>query len=452
MKSKVYQVERVVVRRRHDRLLIAMTQMASELLKVTSQEASIPRALAIIGEALDSKRAFVFEANLGSSGALASLHSSWTAPGTATFKAPNFWPIPACAGCPPEFAGLHNGKVVTATRYAGSPTIENFLTQVGLVSVLFVPIMLDGTYWGYVGFDSGLAENSWAADEISVLHTVADLIGASITRERYIKQLATERDEALKKYIEAETSNVAKGSFLTSMSHELRTPLNAIIGFSDMLRSECFGPVGSPKYKEYALDIHSSGKHLLSLINDLLDVAKIEAGKMEIEPRLLGTQDALDHALRVVGAKASERKQTLATKVDPEATTLYADERAFTQIVINLVSNAVKFAPEGGHISVGVRRNASGDYELAVEDDGPGIPKEKLDRLFQPFSQTDNHYNNQNGGTGLGLALVRGLAELHGGRAWLESEEGMGTRAVVVLQAQDKTLQLQTTSEILIAV
>ena len=172
---------------------------------------------------------------------------------------------------------------------------------------------------------------------------------------------------------------------------------------------------------------------------------------MEIEPRLLGTQDALDHALRVVGAKASERKQTLTTKVDPEATTLYADERAFTQIVINLVSNAVKFAPEGGHISVGVRRNASGDYELAVKDDGPGIPKEKLDRLFQPFSQTDNHYGNQNGGTGLGLALVRGLAGLHGGHAWLESEEGMGTRAVVVLQAQDKTMRLQTTSEIRIA-
>lgn len=452
MKSKVHRVERVVVRRRHDRLLIAMTQMASELLKVTSQEASIPRALAIIGEALDSKRAFVFEENLGSSGALASLHSSWTAPATATFKARNCWPIPASAGCPPEFAGLHNGKVVTATRHAGSPAIQNFLKQVGLLSILFVPIMLDGTYQGYVGFAGGLAENPWAADEISILHTVADLIGTSITRERYVKQLATERDEALKKYIEAETANVSKSSFLTSMSHELRTPLNAILGFSDILRSECSGPVGSPKFKEYASDIYCSGEHLLSLINDLLDVAKIEAGRMEIEPRLLGTQDALDHALRVVGAKASERKQTLTTKVDPEATTLYVDERAFTQIVINLVSNAVKFAPEGGHIFVGVRRNADGDYELAVEDDGPGIPKEKLDRLFQPFSQTDNRYNNQNGGTGLGLALVRGLAGLHGGRAWLESEEGVGTRAVVVLKAQDKTLQLQTTSECRIAV
>jgi len=145
-----------------------------------------------------------------------------------------------------------------------------------------------------------------------------------------------------------------------------------------------------------------------------------------------------------VGAKASQRKQTITTKVDPNATTLYADERAFTQIVINLVSNAVKFAPEGGHISVCVRRNADGDYELAVEDDGPGIPKEKLDRLFQPFSQTDNRYDNQDGGTGLGLALVRGLAGLHGGRAWLESEEGQGTRAVVVFQAQDKALQPQT--------
>jgi len=443
MKSKVYQVKRTVVRRRHDRLLIALAQVASELLKVTSQKVSIPRALAIIGEALGSKRAFVYQANLGSSGEPASLHSSWTAPATARFKAPNFWPVPASAGCPPEFSGLHNGNVVTATRYAGSPAIQNFLKRVGLLSVLFVPIMLDGTHWGYVGFDDGNAENPLTADEIGILHTVAGLIGAAITRSD-VKQLVTERDEALKKYIEAETANVTKSNFLTSMSHELRTPLNAILGFSDILRSECFGPVGSPKYKEYASDIHHSGEHLLSLINDLLDVAKIEAGRMEIEPRLLRTQDALNNALRVVGAKASQRKQTITTKVDPNATTLYADERAFTQIVINLVSNAVKFAPEGGHISVCVRRNADGDYELAVEDDGPGIPKEKLDRLFQPFSQTDNRYDNQDGGTGLGLALVRGLAGLHGGRAWLESEEGQGTRAVVVFQAQDKALQPQT--------
>ena len=436
MKSKIHQVKRTVTRRRHDRLLIAMAQVASELLKVTSQDESIPPILGIIGEAIGSNRTFIFEVSPGFSERLTNLHCSWEAPDI--LKERKYWPIPARASCPPEFAGLYNGKVVTAKRCAASPIMQNFLKQIDLLSILFVPIMIDGTYWGYVGFDAGLAETPWTADEISIFHTVADMVGATITRGRYVKQLATERDEAVKKYIEAETANVSKSNFLTSMSHELRTPLNAILGFSGILMSKTFGSAESLKYKEYASDIHHSGEHLLSLINDLLDVAKIEAGRMEIEPRLLETQDALDHALRVVGAKASERKQTLITKVDLEAATLYADERAFTQIVINLVSNAVKFAPEGGHISVGARRSASGDFELAVEDNGPGIPKEKLDRLFQPFSQTDNRYGNQGCGTGLGLALVRGLAGLHGGRAWLESEEGKGTRAVVILQAQDK--------------
>ena len=352
----------------------------------------------------------------------------------------------------PNLSGFTTGMPCQARALALAPNFQNFLREVELISVLLVPIIIEGTYWGFIGFDTSHSVDPWTAHEISVLCKVASLIGASITRDRYIKQLITERAEAQKKYVEAETANVSKSSFLTSMSHELRTPLNAILGFSSILMLETFGPMGSPRYKEYASDIHNSGEHLLSLVNDLLDMAKIEAGRMELEPRLLETQSALDHALRVVGAKASERKQMLTTEVDTECTTIYADERAFTQIVINLVSNAVKFAPHGGHISVSARRDSNGDYELAVQDDGLGIPKEKLDRLFQPFSQTDNRYHNQEGGTGLGLALVRGLARLHGGSAWLESEEGKGTRAVVTLQSQTKYLQPQTTSRGRVAV
>ena len=251
--------------------------------------------------------------------------------------------------------------------------------------------------------------------------------------EDLARELEETRDDALRKRFEAETANASKTAFLANMSHELRTPLNAILGFSEIIAQECFGPVGSDRYKEYAGDIHSSGAHLLSLINDLLDVAKIEAGKMDIMPSPLDAHRTFDIALKLVGSKAREKRQELIIEVDPSAPPLFADERALKQMLINLVSNAVKFTPEGGRISVSGSLARSGDFQIMVRDNGPGIPREKLDKIFTPFSQVDNRYDRQAGGTGLGLALVRGLAELHGGRAWLESEFGKGCTAYVVL-------------------
>jgi two-component system cell cycle sensor histidine kinase PleC len=251
--------------------------------------------------------------------------------------------------------------------------------------------------------------------------------------EDLARELEEARDEALRKRFEAETANASKTAFLANMSHELRTPLNAILGFSEIIAKECFGAVGSPRYREYAGDIHTSGAHLLSLINDLLDVAKIEAGRMEIEPHALDVNRTFDSALKIIGAKARERRQELLIDIDPGSPQLYADERALKQILINLVSNAVKFTPEGGRICVVGSRARCGNFQIMVEDNGPGIPREKLDRIFKPFSQVDNRYDRQGGGTGLGLALVRGLAELHGGRAWIESDYGKGCRAYVIL-------------------
>jgi two-component system cell cycle sensor histidine kinase PleC len=251
--------------------------------------------------------------------------------------------------------------------------------------------------------------------------------------EDLARELEEARDEALKKRFEAETANASKTAFLANMSHELRTPLNAILGFSEIIAKECFGAVGSPRYVEYAGDIHSSGSHLLSLINDLLDVAKIEAGRMEIDPEPLEALVTLETALKLVGAKARERRQELVIDVAPDAPGLFADERALKQILINLVSNAVKFTPEGGRIEVVGSKARDGGFQIMVKDNGPGIPHDKLDKIFKPFSQVNNRYDRQGGGTGLGLALIRGLAELHGGRAWIESEYGKGCRAYVVL-------------------
>ncbi len=249
-------------------------------------------------------------------------------------------------------------------------------------------------------------------------------------------ELEETRDEALRKRFEAETANASKTAFLANMSHELRTPLNAILGFSEIISQECFGPVGSERYRDYAGDIHSSGAHLLSLINDLLDVAKIEAGRMDISPNLLDAARVFDIALKLINTKAREKDQTLAITVEPNAPPLYADERAVKQILINLVSNAVKFSPQGGRIDVIGGAAANGDFQITVRDNGPGIPPDKLGQIFKPFSQVDNRFDRQAGGTGLGLALVRGLAELHGGRAWMESEFGKGCSVFVSLPAK----------------
>jgi two-component system cell cycle sensor histidine kinase PleC len=253
--------------------------------------------------------------------------------------------------------------------------------------------------------------------------------------EDLARELEETRDDALRKRFEAEAANASKTAFLANMSHELRTPLNAILGFSEIISQECLGPVGNARYKDYAGDIHSSGAHLLSLINDLLDIAKIEAGRMEIAPTPLQAGRIFDLALKLVGSRAREKHQSLSIAVDPSAPPLHADERAVKQILINLVSNAVKFTPEGGRIEVVGSKARDGGFQIMVRDNGPGIPRERLDRIFKPFSQVDNRYDRQEGGTGLGLALVRGLAELHGGRAWLESEFGKGCSVFVVLPA-----------------
>jgi len=254
--------------------------------------------------------------------------------------------------------------------------------------------------------------------------------------EDLARELEETRDDALRKRFEAETANASKTAFLANMSHELRTPLNAILGFSEIISQECFGPVGNARYKDYAGDIHSSGAHLLSLINDLLDIAKIEAGRMEIAPHPLDARRTFDIALKLIASKAREKGQALAIVIEPAAPPLHADERAIKQILINLVSNAVKFTPEGGQIEVVGSKARDGGFQIMVRDNGPGIPRDKLDRIFTPFSQVDNRYDRQAGGTGLGLALVRGLADLHGGRAWVESEFGKGCSVFVNIPAK----------------
>ena len=232
---------------------------------------------------------------------------------------------------------------------------------------------------------------------------------------------------------EAETANRAKSRFLATMSHELRTPLNTILGFSEIIRDGLMGPDSLPRYAEYAGDIHESGSHLLALISDILDIAKIESGKLEIEPTTLELPAVIQAVVRLVSVRVREAGLEIAVELPEPPPPLVADPRAIKQILFNLLSNAVKFTPRGGRVTLSARAGADGAVRLGVRDTGIGIPADQLERVLKPFEQIDNRYNRTIGGTGLGLALVKSLTELHGGTVEIASVAGEGTTVTVVL-------------------
>ena len=235
---------------------------------------------------------------------------------------------------------------------------------------------------------------------------------------------------------EAEAANRAKSQFLATMSHELRTPLNTILGFSEIIRDRLMGPDSLPRYAEYAGDIHDSGNHLLALISDILDIAKIEAGKLEIEPVALELPAVIRAVVRLLSVRAAEAGLEVAVELPEPPPALTADLRAIKQILFNLLSNAIKFTPRGGRVTLGAGRDADGSVRLLVRDTGIGIAADQLQRVLRPFEQIDNRYNRAAGGTGLGLALVKSLAELHGGRLEIASTVGQGTLVAVILPAE----------------
>jgi cell cycle sensor histidine kinase DivJ len=224
----------------------------------------------------------------------------------------------------------------------------------------------------------------------------------------------------------AEQGSRAKSHFLANMSHELRTPLNAIIGFSEVMAHEMFGPLGAPRYHEYAGLIHESGGHLLELINGILDMSKIEAGKFELSEEMFDLEEVATQALRFVKMQADRKGIALKMGVSPSAKTIFADRRAIKQMLVNLITNGVKFTPRGGEVSVRCVR-ADGGIAIAVSDTGVGIAQKDIERLGRPFEQVDGAHVRTQEGTGLGLALVKALAQMHGGEAVIESTVGVGT-------------------------
>jgi len=241
-------------------------------------------------------------------------------------------------------------------------------------------------------------------------------------------------DELKRLYGELEAASRHKSEFLANMSHELRTPLNAIIGFSQVMRQRFFGDINE-KQEEYLDDILSSGNHLLALINDVLDLSKVEAGQVDLEVSAFSLREALERGVVMVRERATRSGVGLSLELAPGVDIIEGDERRIRQVVFNLLSNAVKFTPPGGSIAIESAR-VNGEVQVSVTDTGPGIAPDDQERIFEEFQQTDAGVE-QREGTGLGLALSRRLVELHGGRIWVESELGHGSRFVFTLPEEE---------------
>ena len=255
-----------------------------------------------------------------------------------------------------------------------------------------------------------------------------------------VRDVQQQRLEAAGRALEAASRH--KSEFLANMSHELRTPLNAVIGFSEVLQARMFGPLND-KQTEYVDDILHSGRHLLSLINDILDLAKIEAGRTELEPSTFDLNEAIDNAMQLIKERAVRRGLRLECNVVPDLGTIHADERKVKQVLINLLSNAVKFTREGGTITITATRGPA-EVTLAVQDTGIGIAAEDQELIFEEFRQVGTDYTRKQEGTGLGLALARRFVELHGGRLWVESVLGRGSTFSFTLPLRPPAAPQQT--------
>ena len=317
----------------------------------------------------------------------------------------------ATTRAPVEVADIFDERQYAATR------LRPRLRQLGYRSLLAVPLLREDRIMGGLTIYRRRT-GTFSPEVINLLQTFATQSVLAIQNARLFREI-----EDKSRQIEA--ANRHKSEFLANMSHELRTPLNAIIGFSEVLGERLFGELNE-KQAEYTEDILSSGRHLLSLINEILDLSKVEAGRMDLEMAAFDLPLAIDNARTFVRERATLHGITLDVKVDERLGDIVGDERKIKQILLNLLSNAVKFTPEGGRIGVSARQ-VDGSVEISVSDTGIGIAPEDQPKVFEEFRQVGTDYAHKGEGTGLGLTLAKKFVELHGGRIWVESEVGRGS-------------------------
>lgn len=296
---------------------------------------------------------------------------------------------------------------------------------------------------GYVSVGTDITalkrhEHRLVESEKELIATVLDLKQSRQKLEAQTHQLADLAERYLDQKAQAESANRAKSEFLANMSHELRTPLNAIIGFAEVMQSGIFGSLGSEKYEEYCTDIRSSGEYLLSVINDILDMSRIEAGRTSLKKQPVEVNASVQKAIKLVSEQIRAKNLNVSVDVIPEDIVVPADERALQQILVNLLQNATKFTADDGCITIRTRQAANA-INIYVEDNGIGIPAHALQKLGRPFEQVETEFSKSYKGSGLGLAIARSLTELHGGALRIRSQEGVGTIVLVHLPLTEAT-------------
>lgn len=351
--------------------------------------------------------------------------------------APGIGVVIMTAIMPPPFNSLYYAGLIMVVIYGSSLVRLRFVNSV-LISLLLVGLyQIVSTLINPIPFKDYLNNNFFL-----VMATAVGLFSAYI-QEMYIRRsyksqkvIEAKNEAANLLLLEADKANKAKSEFLANMSHELRTPLNAIIGFSDILKKQLFGNLGDPRYSEYVTDINDSGNHLLAIINDILDLAKAEAGKLTLQEEDIDIVRCLDDAMRMCRGRAVTAGVNLHFANLSESIYAHVDERLIRQIVLNLLTNAIKFTNEGGVVNLSVVADETHGIVIKVQDSGIGIAQEDIARVIRPFEQVETVLSRSHGGTGLGLPLTSKLTELHGGTFDIQSQVGKGTTVIVRLPAE----------------
>jgi signal transduction histidine kinase len=337
---------------------------------------------------------------------------------------------------PPPFNSQYYAGLIMVVIYCGSLLGLRFSYSLMVTIGLWASYQVVGIYVNPIPPGDYISNNFFLGMATGVGLFCSYILETHI-RNNYVAQKIIEQKNHVMKGLldEAEAANRAKSEFLAVMSHELRTPLNAILGFSEMLRGELMGPLGSPKYIEYSGDIHESGQHLLAIINDILDLAKAESGKLELSESVFDVNTQVEATLRMCYQKAAESKVKVEFTPSRGDLHVLADERLFRQVALNIISNAVKFTPAGGKVTVDVHVARETGATLTVKDSGIGIAAKDIDRVLRPFEQVESALSRRHGGTGLGLPYSKRVIEIHGGTLKLSSQVNQGTTVRVSLPA-----------------
>ncbi len=338
--------------------------------------------------------------------------------------------------------------VAVSSMLASSLPIAAFAATFPVTAAIALDFMLRGTLRDYVLAVMALtAQAYFAVLAYRLYSTTLATLEARAEKDLLIGELEQAKsvsDEARRR---AEAANISKSRFLAQMSHELRTPLNAILGFSEVMKTEVFGEHSIPAYKEYSADIHNSGVHLLGLINEILDLSRIEAGRYELNEESISLVGIVEDCHHLLKLRATNRDITIHQIFQPDLPRLWADERAVRQICLNLLSNAIKFTPQGGAIWLKVGWTASGGQYMSVKDTGPGIPEEEIPIVLASFGQGSNSIKSAEQGAGLGLPIAKSLVDLHGGTFVLKSKLRIGTEVVVTFPPERVVAAMAPMSE-----